>query len=157
MSNRTESVVIVRAVGFWRMAPAIVEHCPPELRDLPDPKALVDPGWELADRPRIVGYLQSGTVWNRYLGYSWCRFDGGPPPKQMGTADLCDGAWLWPEGLHVYVGQYHVRLPDEFVDHMRRHGFQVPAGLSKAGFPEHAIDLEYWKNWCAEQAALRGA
>ena len=53
------------------------------------------------------------------LGYAACRFPDGPHGREMGCCDLTDGFWLWPEGLWIYVSRYHVRLPDEFVAHMR--------------------------------------
>jgi hypothetical protein len=69
----------------------------------------------------------------------------------MGTADLSDGDWLWPEGLHVYVSQFHVRLPGEFVGHMRARAFAVPEHLSKESFGAHKVDFSYWTRWAAEQ------
>jgi hypothetical protein len=30
-----------------------------------------------------------------------------------------DGMWVWPRDLAYYVGNYHVVLPSEFVEHMR--------------------------------------
>jgi hypothetical protein len=33
---------------------------------------------------------------------------------------------VWPEGLAHYVEVHSVRLPDEFIDHMRSQGWRVP-------------------------------
>lgn len=138
---------LLKAVGFWKYRPEEERYCPEVLHDLPHPGDFIDEGWELQDRPRIVQYLKSGVRWNRFLGYSWCRLPGGPPDKEMGNADLCDGVWLWPEGLHVYVDRFHVRLPDEFVAHMRQNEFVIPGDLARANFPEHDVDFSFWKRW----------
>ena len=118
---------------------------------MPHPRLFVDPTWEVADRPKIVRYLRSGAPWLHFLGYSYCRFENGPPPKEMGSSDLSDGAWLWPEGLAVYVERFHVRLPAEFAEHMRRHEFTVREKLSKSTFPEHTLDLSFWRGWCERE------
>jgi hypothetical protein len=144
------------------------------------PRLFVDSSWEAEDKPKIVKYLRSGVRWNAFMGHSYCRFEGGPPDKEMGSADLTDGVWLWPEGLHVYVERYHVRLPDEFVEHMRRNGFRIPAGLSTPFWhavqrmppalrsklqipegisnqpvPEHVEDMSFWEEWCSREAGRR--
>jgi hypothetical protein len=137
---------VIRMVGYW--------YDPFGSPDLMHPRLFADPTWQVDARPQIVEYLRSGTRWNRYLGYSYCRFEGGPPPEEMGSADLCDGFWLWPEGLHVYVVRYDVRLPDELVAHMRAQQFQMPEGLSKESVGDFSIDLSFWKEWCAR--ASRG-
>ena len=37
-----------------------------------------------------------------------------------------DGAFAWPSDLPYYVEKHHARLPDELVQHARRHNFSVP-------------------------------
>ncbi len=142
---------MLKAIGFWAMRASEARYYPREMQDLPHPQSLIDVAWEQGDRENIVRYLRSGVRWNEYLGFSWCRIAGGPPPEEMGTADLCDGVWLWPEGLHVYVGRFHVRLPDEFVAHMRENRFTVPNELAKKTFPEHDVDLSFWRQWAKAQ------
>src|SRR5262245_48523055 len=63
------------------------------------------------------------------MGFSCCRFDCGIPDNEMGSCDLYDGKWLWPEGLAHYVERHSVRLPDEFIQTMRSHSWPVPTGL----------------------------
>jgi len=115
---------------------------------LPDPSVFVDPSWEIRDRDRIVGYLRSGVRIREYLGFSWCRFEGGPPEDQMGNADLSDGTWVWPEGLSIYVSQFSVTLPDDFVAHMRANDFRVPPNLDADALGNASDDPGYWRDWC---------
>lgn len=37
----------------------------------------------------------------------------------MGHRDLTDGVYVWPEGLAHYVKAHAVRLPDDFLAHVR--------------------------------------
>lgn len=92
-------------VGFWRS-----RHEP----DLPDPHDLVDDAWDPRERDAVIAHLEAGTVAVRWLGPSSCRFCG----RQNGSADLTDGAYLWPSGLAHYLRDHAVRLPAEVVARM---------------------------------------
>lgn len=50
------------------------------------------------------------------MGYSPCRLCG---LASNGNLDLTDGTYIWPEGLAHYVLEHSVRLPDEFIHHVR--------------------------------------
>jgi hypothetical protein len=134
-------MIMLRGVGFWRNRSGSW---------LPHPAYLVDEAWETADRGRIVQYLRDGIEQSVYLGYSYCRFAGGPPREQMGCSDLTDGAWVWPEGLWHYVERYAVRLPNEFVDHMRGNNFRIPAGLNQQQLAAMGTSLEFWRDWARD-------
>ena len=99
-------------VGYWRSE---IEPTPP---GLPDPRERVDHSWPLHERVRVASYLRRGRVVAAYLGYSHCRFDCGVPVTMMGTRDLGDDRYIWPEGLHHYVEAHAVRLPAEFLEHV---------------------------------------
>jgi hypothetical protein len=129
---------LLRAVGYWRE----------ELELLPHPRWFVRPRWRHTERPRIIAYLRSGHVYASYLGFSWCRFRCGIDDTEMGTSDLTDGQWFWPEGLAHYVACHGVRLPDEFVQTMAGNGWRVPEGSSVAGPDEgRHCDLSFWRSW----------
>jgi hypothetical protein len=66
-----------------------------------------------------LDYLRGGEVDAMYKGISYCRFrkNGCTPPTNMGSCDLTDGVWIWPEGLAHYVEAHEVWLPDSFVEH----------------------------------------
>lgn len=112
---RREPTLELEAVGYWS------DHL--DSPTLIHPARLISPAWEAEDRERIVSYLRGGMEHMSCLGYATCRFPDGPSGPEMGASDLTDGFWLWPQGLWVYVLRYHVRLPDEFVAHMRTMNF----------------------------------
>ena len=117
--------------------------------DWPMPHQYVEPGWCTGEREDIVRYLRSGAVWRSFLGFSYCRFDRSTPPSEMGNKTLTDGVWAWPEGLWVYVKRYDVRLPSEFVEHMRRNGFVVPP-VDVEPLLARGLDLSFWRHWTSE-------
>lgn len=89
------------------------------------PSIIIDSTWHNEDKAKIIGYLKQGIPFWHDLGYSFCRFEDGPPDDQMGSMDLTDGIWLWPEGLYIYVEKFNIRLPDEFYDHMKENNFNI--------------------------------
>ena len=129
----------VRMIGYW--------ESPEEVGVYPHPKNFVDPAWEAESRTRIVDYLRSGIPFRGSWGYSKCRFDDGRPDEEMGSKELTDGTYAWPEGLAVYVEHYNVILPEDFVAHMKSLNFQVP---SRSSSDRIKIDCSYWKKWASE-------
>jgi len=47
-------------------------------------------------------------------------------PVDMGTGEISDGTYVWPEGLAHYVEEHNVRLPQKFVDHVLAGGTTLP-------------------------------
>ena len=95
--------------GYWR---SLYEPT------LPDPEWFVDTHWAAATRQAVVNYLQQGYPLRHFMGYSWCRFQCGTASGAMGTADLTDGTYCWPEGLRHYLLKHAVRLPEPLVQHI---------------------------------------
>lgn len=108
---------MIKAIGYWRSEQA---------SKLPDPRDFIDDGWRVDDRERLAHYLEMAPRVNAWLGYSFCRFECGVSPEEMGDFEMSDGVYLWPQGLAHYVSVHHVRLPDEFVERMRERGFEPP-------------------------------
>ncbi len=105
----------LREVGFW------VDFRSPLsalLNPRPDPRKLVVPGWLRKRKEDFAKYLDQGERVEQYMGFSYCRFNCGAQGTAMGTADLSDGAWVWPEGLSHYIREHDVVLPPEFVSHV---------------------------------------
>lgn len=96
-------------VGYW---------VGPEAPGYPDPSRFVDPFWSPAEKERVIGYLTSGVPFLHYCGFSWCRFHCGE--THMGTTELTDGRYYWPEGLAHYLEKHGIRLPRAFLDHVRK-------------------------------------
>jgi hypothetical protein len=112
-------------VGYWRQ----VGH--PKLRGendeaLPDPRFQVNYAWNTNLKAKVVSYLRQGWIRAHYRGYSYCRFYCGISNTQMGTCDLSDGVWVWPEGLPHYVEEHSVRLPLDFLVHLKQCEFEMP-------------------------------
>jgi len=103
-------------VGFWWS---------PDEPHLPHPRDFVDVTWDSLEKERVVAYLRDSYYLNYFLGMSWCRF-GCPYPADIGSCDMTDGRWLFPEGLAHYVSDHSVKPPAAFLDHMRRMEFRVP-------------------------------
>ena len=96
-----------KAIGFW--------HSEQEPY-FPDPAWFIDKNWDAAERQIVIDYLKKGTAIVYYRGFSWCRFKchGG-----FGTTDLTDGTYVYPEGLVHYIEEHDVRLPDDFIHHVK--------------------------------------
>ena len=136
---------MLKRIGYWQQnfkGP----YDPPY--DWPHPRHLVDEDWEQENRPAMIRYLRSGVVILELLGYSYCRFEPDLDARCMGCRELSDGEWVWPEGLSHYVEKHLVRLPDEFLETMKRNQFQIPADLNFQQLEEEETDFEFWNNWC---------
>jgi len=111
----------LRPVGYWR---GLFGHDD----GLPDPRQLVRPRWLPAhDKKSLLDYLRAGAVHRTCRGFSYCRFECGIAVQEMGSRDLTDGTWMWPEGLAHYVEAHDVALPDDFVQHARKQGWKISA------------------------------
>lgn len=68
-------------------------------------------------------FLARGFVSRAYLGYADCRICG----ERIGSLELSDGIYCWPEGLLHYVRVHAVGLPREFIDHVQASGGDLMA------------------------------
>ena len=97
-------------IGFWR------RHKNEDCEDnLPWPEDFIDEEQSECFINMVAGYLDSGSIRERYMGQAYCRICN---TWGNGSADLSDGTYVWPEGLSHYVREHKVRLPDEFVQHI---------------------------------------
>jgi hypothetical protein len=125
------------AIGYWNDGN---DGCP-----LHNPQEFVDEHLDPPVREAMAHYLRSGVVCASSPGASWCRFACDAPAEALGSADLSDGFWMWPEGLVHYVERHAVTLPEAFVEHARVRGFEVRfEGLDEPGHGE----FEFWNEWC---------
>jgi hypothetical protein len=116
------SVPLVR-IGYWRgdQAPG-----------WPDPRVFVDPAWDASERERVADHLRRGFVARAYLGKSTCRLCG----DAVGSLELSDGVFIWPEGLGHDVEVHDVRLPQRFVDHV---------GCYTEAIEDADVDEDWWR------------
>jgi hypothetical protein len=107
-----------KRVGFFR---ELYDDEPdsPSIRDAVRPTAH-------PEEARIVAYLKAGIG---LAGVGKLVGDVLNPAAQFAVSPslLTDGVWLWRADLPYYVATYHVELPDEFVAHIQRNGWSVPA------------------------------
>ena len=140
---------MLKAIGFWITALSDERQ--------PAPQELV--GDMPADqRTRLADYLAAGMTYDSYLGRSWCRFGCGIDWALMGSRDLTDGTWAWPEGLAHYVRDHNVVLPEEFVAHALS---KVTPRLT--GWPDNDLDIVsvpremepvdhgFWQQWTSSR------
>jgi hypothetical protein len=103
-------------VGYWRA---------PEQPDLPHPGDFVDASWDAEERRKVIEYLDDAYQISMFsFGPSWCRMGCAGFPKDIGTQDLTDGVWLFPEGLVHYVRHHAVRPAEAFLEHLRGRDFR---------------------------------
>ena len=113
----------LQRVGFFR------ELHPSQ--DLPSIHDAVRPDGP-PDEERIVAYLESGVCLAACGGVQRDVID--PPNGHVTSPDkVTDGVWLWPGELAYYVTHYHLDLPREFTDWMRRNAWQIPTLSASEG------------------------
>jgi hypothetical protein len=104
--------------GYWHAG---------EEDNLPNPRDYVDEHWDETERNRVIEYLADAYVVIGYMGFSWCRM-GCPelsPPSDIGTKDLTDGTWIFPEGLVHYLRHHSVKPEADFLEHVRGTGYRM--------------------------------
>jgi len=86
------------------------------------------------------------------MGYSFCRFEDCNHDGRyaLGSTDLTDGQWIWPEGLWHYVADHGIRLPNAFVDYAASYGFVAPRAAVDGS---KLVDVGFWVRWVAENTA----
>lgn len=107
----------LRGVGFFRE----LRHGSPDGPSLRDAmRASPD-----ANASRIQEYLSNGVLLVASPGIVPDVVD--PAHPMIGAPHiLTDGVWAWPADLPYYLGRYHVRLPDAFLQHMSDSGWSAP-------------------------------
>lgn len=161
----------LRAVGFWfppTLAQARARHgaADPYVQSLvevheaesrshqpflPSPDRIIEMLGPAHYDERVPRYLESGCVSAMYLGFATCRCCARTR-GEMGSSDLTDGEWVWPQGLAHYVRVHSLPLPDEFLDAMRQHDFRIPRLPSDAREqrPLDVHDYSFWYAWSAK-------
>jgi hypothetical protein len=84
----------------------------------------------MPDQARAAEYLRNGTSFASFTAIEPDPIDPSQPATE-GVSLLTDGAWVWPSTLAVYVERHNVRVPVEFINHMRSRQWS-PRQLSEA-------------------------
>ena len=118
--NTLEKEMTKHRVGYWRGIPRKSwrgDFLVCDYLDCPDVKGFIDPTWDKDERKMVMDYLKEGMEQHRWCGYSTCRICG---KHDNGDACLTDGTWVWPNGLVHYLEKHDVRLPNEFVEWVKK-------------------------------------
>jgi|SRR5579871_1522425 len=103
----------LKPVGFYREYVSVP--------DLPSIRASMTQSPH-EDEEQIIHFLQNGRFVLLILAFAFDLFDSDH--GVIGTDSLySDGVWFWPHYLTSLIKRYHVRLPEEFVEHMERSGW----------------------------------
>jgi hypothetical protein len=111
-------------IGYWR---------DDRTQGWPDVRRFVDLNWDASEREKVADHLRRGFVARAYLGKSRCRLCGEP----VGSLELSDGVFIWPDGLVHYVETHGVRLPGRFVEHVGQWTDTIEGA---------DVDEEWWRN-----------
>ena len=74
------------------------------------------------DEDKILKYLKSG---NPIAACASAIFDLFKPEIRIQTNSYTDTVWDWHDTLIYYVENYHYKVSEEFVNHMRQNNWQV--------------------------------
>jgi hypothetical protein len=129
----------MRLIGYWIESLRDQRYFPPQefVGDL-----------SIEKREALVRYLANGLVFESYCGYSWCRYSCGISHEAMGSRELTDNEWVWPEGLGHYVAHHQLILPEEFISHVLKGGNMLcdPKSLVEP-------DQRFWLEWCIRHSS----
>ncbi|TCO65492.1 TNT domain-containing protein [Actinocrispum wychmicini] len=77
------------------------------------------------DTQAMLAYLDDAPFALPSRGYDVDRLD----PEGRNSVPIAfhtDGVWIWPASVNYYLRTYGVSPEPDLVDHIRRHGFEVP-------------------------------
>lgn len=100
----------LKTIGYWQSD---------EEPRYPNPLSFEDRDWGEDEKKMIADYVKSGEMLTSCRGRSWCRFGCGH--IDMGSKDLTDGEYVWPEGFAHYIECHHVKPPEAFIEKCKKH------------------------------------
>jgi hypothetical protein len=93
---------------------------------VPDAESILTAKRGAPPDPRVVRYLQNGTMFMASPGP--VRDVIEPSRGFAGTSSVrTDGVWAWGDDLAHYVETYGLVLPDDFLDHIAKSSYEPPA------------------------------
>lgn len=90
-------------------------------------------GLNSEDEESIINYINSGEVFIASPGMVYDifdkskRIDGGP-------YFLTDGEYVWLKELAYYIEQYRIKLPEEFILHMKNNDWKIRQNIDLNNF-----------------------
>ncbi len=83
----------------------------------------IDPEWNIPDRSRVLDYLNNSPCAVASSPMKTCMICNESLPAAV---FMSDGEWLWPKSLVHLMESHYVRLPNEFVESIRRRDYAPP-------------------------------
>ncbi|WP_143048057.1 MULTISPECIES: hypothetical protein [unclassified Streptomyces] len=77
------------------------------------------------DEDRILSYLKGGEEIFSTMGAEGDVISEGEWVGGAGSL-VTDGEWVWPVDLVHYLSRYHIALPIDFLDHVRKVEYPAP-------------------------------
>ncbi len=120
---------------------------------LPNPETFIGEDWDQAERSACIEHIKSGRMTAEYAGFSGCRIC----KELLGTKDLTDGLFVFPEKFEHYIEAHDLKPPKVFVDYvMNRLDIQafekelerITKMLELQEFSSYiwpSFDLRWWK------------
>ena len=134
LAPRHGNAHVLSLIGYWEDEAAL----PDQRRGWPHPRDLVDSSLDDATCRAVVTHLRNGTAFRAFMGMSRCRLCA----KNLGSQELSDGLFAWPEGLDHYVEEHQVRLPEAFVQTCVAPSHHVPGWLKHVN-PEVWVQVDH--------------
>ncbi len=76
----------------------------------------------LVDEDKILQYLQSAALFVASPGVEKDVLSSSK--RGIGSVKIfTDGVWAWPASLYYYLENYHIVLPEEFVEYVRNKNY----------------------------------
>ena len=87
----------------------------------------------------ICKYLQSGCT---LAACGSVVMDIISPEKGIigSPDDVTDGTWMWPADLVYYVQNYNLELPSEFIETMKKNGWEIKVTLDDLDYEKIEVD-----------------
>ena len=132
----------LQRVGYW-------DSC--DRPNLPDPATICTAKWDADEQIKVLAYLNGGSHFCGSWGHSFCRFKCGISDTDMGSSDLFDGYWLWPEGYSHYIEIHNLSIPEPFLKHMRNCNYSIEesmrghSGVRRLTPEQEKRSIQQWK------------
>jgi hypothetical protein len=147
----TQKLKELKRVGYW------CSDQPPSC-DYIHPRMLAGKSNYGPRKSAVVQYLHDGAIFRRWRGLADSRLFPLITSAELGSRDLTDGEWVWPEGLSVYVSKADIELPQDFLASMEKNDYMVPSVDGEELFMQRVpVTDEFWISWCAKMLKCQGS
>jgi hypothetical protein len=100
----------LKFIGYWNSE----HYFSRQTFNLPMPQNCIGFNWN--EKEKVIFYIKNGTDFSYWKGKSFCRF--GCQNVDMGSKDLTDEIYVWPEGYAHYLEKHNVKPPRELINHI---------------------------------------